>query len=73
MCLHATACKGCSNKTSHPLVSRGLAKYTVVTSSYDVQKWTKERNADHDGLVHAEDVAKFMLLMRKARNKHGKV
>ena len=69
-----TACKGCSNKTVYQLVPKDLAKRTVVTSSYDVQKWIKEQNADHDGLVHAEEVAKFLLFyVRTARNKHGKV
>ena len=56
----------------HHLGSTNLA--FVVTGSYDVQKWIREQNADHDGLVHAEEVAKFMLLhTRTVRNKYGKV
>ena len=61
-------------KIMYHLCFTNLAKHTVVTSSFDVQKWTREQNADHDGLVRADEVAKFMLLhMRTARNKHGKV
>lgn len=46
----------------------------AVLNSNDVQRWSKEQTPGHDGLVRAEEVAKFMLLhLRTARNKHGKV
>lgn len=55
-------------------VCTGIATFRAVLSSNDLQKWSKEQTPNHDGLVRAEEVAKFMLLrLRTARNKHGKV
>ncbi len=38
------------------------------------QEWAKKYIKDHDGVIKAEDVTKYMLLkFRKALNIHGKV
>ena len=55
-------------------VCKGFATLRALLSNIDAQKWSKEQTPNHDGLVRAEEVAKFMLLrLRTARNKHGKV
>ncbi len=50
---------------------------TAVTYNFVVaiqQEWAKKYIKDHDGVIKAEDVTKYMLLkFRKALNIHGKV
>ena len=50
---------------------------TEVTYKFEVaiqQEWAKKCIKDHDGVIKAEDVTKYMLLkFRKALNIHGKV